>query len=148
MILKNKVILAPTLAPLTLRLYNSVTNSVTSERSFSTMNFVHSKTRNRLSAEKVNKLVYIQINDLVLEDIKAQGKAQGQWQEKGQEDTEDSDSDNLDMFEIEHLEQRYMIERTTGQLDDQLDDQLDGQSDGQLVVAGTKRPFDATRDLE
>jgi hypothetical protein len=45
-----------------------------------------------------------------------------------------------------------MMERTTGQLDDQLDDQLDGQldsqSDGQLVVAGTKRPFDATRDLE
>jgi hypothetical protein len=80
----------------------------------------------------------------VLEDI----KAQGQWQEKGQEDTEDSDSDNLNMFEIEHLEQRYMIERTTGQLDNQLDDQLDGQSDGQLVVARTKRPFDATRDLE
>jgi uncharacterized protein (DUF4415 family) len=144
MILKNKVILAPTLAPLALRLYNSVANSVASERSFSTMNFVHSKTRNRLSAEKVNKLVYIQMNDSVLEDI----KAQGQWQEKGQEDTEDSDSDNLDMFEMEHLEQRYMMERTTGQLDDQLDDQLDGQSDGQLVVAGTKRPFDATRDLE
>jgi uncharacterized protein (DUF4415 family) len=100
MILKNKVILAPTLAPLTLRLYNLVANSVASERSFSTMNFVHSKTRNRLSAEKVNKLVYIQMNDSVLEDI----KAQGQWQEKGQEDTEDSDSDNLDMFEMEHLE--------------------------------------------
>ncbi|KAJ5120445.1 uncharacterized protein N7515_009833 [Penicillium bovifimosum] len=60
-------------------------------------------------------------------------------------------------FEIEHLEQSYMMERTTGQLaslalddqfGDQFDDQFDDQPDGQWAVAGTKRPFDATRDLE
>jgi hypothetical protein len=37
-------------------------NSVTSERAWSAMNFIHSKLRNTLSLEAVDKLLFIYIN--------------------------------------------------------------------------------------
>jgi hAT family C-terminal dimerisation region len=48
------------------RILNSIGNSVPSERAFSTMNFIYSKNRNRLSIEYINKLIYIYINVQVL----------------------------------------------------------------------------------
>lgn len=47
------------------RLYSTPANSVPSERSFSTQNFIHSKVRNCLKPERVNKLTYIYMNSRV-----------------------------------------------------------------------------------
>ena len=49
------------------RLLTTIGNSVPSERAFSTMNYIHSKIRNRLSVESADKLQYIFINSRVLE---------------------------------------------------------------------------------
>jgi hypothetical protein len=49
------------------RLLTTIGNSVPSERSFSTMKYIHSKIRNRLSVERANKLQYIFINSRVLD---------------------------------------------------------------------------------
>jgi hypothetical protein len=40
----------------------TIGNSVSSELAFSTMNYIHSKLRNRLSVERADKLQYIFIN--------------------------------------------------------------------------------------
>jgi hypothetical protein len=49
------------------RLATTIANSVPSERAFSTMNLVHSKLRNRLVADRVEKQVYIHINRRILD---------------------------------------------------------------------------------
>jgi hypothetical protein len=54
------------LALLADRIFRTVANSVPCERSFSSMNTTHSITRNRLTPERVNKLLFIQINLRVL----------------------------------------------------------------------------------
>ena len=48
------------------RLFKTVANSASCERAFSRMKLVHSKNRNRLSPERVNKLLFISINSPVL----------------------------------------------------------------------------------
>ncbi|KAH6566281.1 hypothetical protein BASA60_009540 [Batrachochytrium salamandrivorans] len=52
----------PQLRDLALQVFGMVCSSAASERSFSTMGFVHSKLRNSLGSEKVKKLVYIKTN--------------------------------------------------------------------------------------
>jgi hypothetical protein len=49
------------------RLASTIANSVPSERAFSTMNLIHSKTRNRLSPERVEQQVFIHINRRILD---------------------------------------------------------------------------------
>jgi hypothetical protein len=44
------------------RLFYTLANSVPCERNFSSMNILHSKARSRLTMERINKLLYIQIN--------------------------------------------------------------------------------------
>ena len=56
---------APVLGKLGNRIFQAPANSVPSERSFSTQNFLHSKTRNRLGAMRVDKLTYIYMNSRV-----------------------------------------------------------------------------------
>ena len=50
------------MAQLAHELLNCTANSVPSERAFSTMNFLHSKLRNRLSHENIDILLFIYIN--------------------------------------------------------------------------------------
>ncbi|KAH6566286.1 hypothetical protein BASA60_009545 [Batrachochytrium salamandrivorans] len=57
----------PQLRDLALQVFGMVCSSAASERSFSTMGFVHSKLRNSLGSEKVKKLVYIKQMLLSLE---------------------------------------------------------------------------------
>jgi hypothetical protein len=57
---------SPVLASFARRLLATIGNSVPSERAFSTMNYIHSKIRNRLSTDHANKLQYIYINSRVL----------------------------------------------------------------------------------
>ena len=55
------------LAKLAVRIFEAIANSVASERAFSAMNLIHSKLRNRLGAEKSHKLIYIYMNQRVLD---------------------------------------------------------------------------------
>jgi hypothetical protein len=55
------------LAQLAVRIFEAIANSVASERAFSAMNLIHSKLRNRLGTEKANKLIYIYMNQRVLD---------------------------------------------------------------------------------
>jgi hypothetical protein len=57
---------APDLAKISERLSSCPYSSVTSERAFSILNLIHTKTRNRLKPERVNKLQYIYINERAL----------------------------------------------------------------------------------
>jgi hypothetical protein len=52
----------PELAPFAEKLMRTCANSVTSERAWSVMNFIHSKSRNCLSLEAVDKLLFIYMN--------------------------------------------------------------------------------------
>lgn len=52
----------PELAPFAEKLMITYANSVASERAWSAMNFIHSKSRNRLSLETIDKLLFIFIN--------------------------------------------------------------------------------------
>ena len=58
------------LARLAVRLLSTPANSVPSERSFSAQNLIHSQKRNRLQAERVNKLTFIHMNQRLLNAIK------------------------------------------------------------------------------
>ncbi|OWZ09766.1 hypothetical protein PHMEG_00017477 [Phytophthora megakarya] len=52
----------PLLAPLAVKIYTIPTSSAASERSWSIHDFIHTKRRNRLDAERVETLVYIYCN--------------------------------------------------------------------------------------
>jgi hAT family C-terminal dimerisation region len=56
---------APVLGKLCNRIFQAPANSVPSERSFSTQNFLHSKARNRLDPIRIDKLTYIYMNSRV-----------------------------------------------------------------------------------
>lgn len=58
----------PTLQVLAKRVFSLLTSSAASERNFSTMGFVHSKLRNKLSHSTVNKLVYVRANNLLCQE--------------------------------------------------------------------------------
>ena len=59
-----------------LQIINIIVNSVPSEASFSIINIIHSKPRNRLLHEKVDKLKFININTRtrVREDIEVRAE--------------------------------------------------------------------------
>jgi hypothetical protein len=52
----------PLLQNLAIRVFSMAASAAGSERNFSTFGFIHSKLCNRLSPEKVKKLVYIKTN--------------------------------------------------------------------------------------
>jgi hypothetical protein len=49
------------------RLFSTPANSVPSERSFSAQNYIHTKTRNSLKPDRVDKLTYIYMNSRVFD---------------------------------------------------------------------------------
>jgi hypothetical protein len=57
---------APILAQLAIRILTTTANSVPSERAFPTMRLQHTKLRNRLTPSRVDKLVFIHINQSIL----------------------------------------------------------------------------------
>jgi hypothetical protein len=57
------------LQKIALRVFSMVTSSASSERNFSTFGFVHSKLRNSLGPEKVEKLVFIKTNHPAFSEI-------------------------------------------------------------------------------
>ena len=57
----------PELAQIHPLLLTTIANSVPSERAWSMMNFIHTKGRNKLSIDTVNKLMFIYINARTLQ---------------------------------------------------------------------------------
>jgi hypothetical protein len=55
------------LASIALRIFNTPANSVASERAFSAMGLISSKLRNRLKEAKTGQLIYIHMNQRVLD---------------------------------------------------------------------------------
>src|ERR1700728_4505235 len=85
------------------RLLHTLANSVPSERSFSSMNILHSKLRNRLTVERVSKMLYIQVNQRTLGRV---GKPVVQLEEE-LETTDDDDDEDLILC-------RYSVAEFTG----------------------------------
>ena len=65
---------SPDLASFADKLMNTCANSVTSERAWSTMNYIHSKTRNKLSVERTDKLQFIYISIRTLRKLNGPDK--------------------------------------------------------------------------
>jgi len=61
------------IAPVALRIFSISPSTASVERSFSIQNYVHSKVRNRLSHDKVNKIMTVKMNELRKEQ-RAKGK--------------------------------------------------------------------------
>ena len=64
------------LADIAIRLFTAIANSVPCERSFSTMNYLHSSIRNCLSIDRSNRLAFIYVNHRVLARLEAEEEAQ------------------------------------------------------------------------
>ena len=79
----------PSLQRLAKQVFNMVASSAASERNFSAFSHVHTKLRNRLSDDAVEKLVYVRTNNMQF--MKQERKQQGDLAEPV--DTERSDSD-------------------------------------------------------
>jgi hypothetical protein len=56
------------------RIFSTPANSVPSERSFSAQNFIHTKTRNALHTDRVDKLIYTYMNSRILSKLEAAEK--------------------------------------------------------------------------
>lgn len=61
--------LFPQLAPIASRLYRIVPSSAASERGWNVFGTIHTKKRNRLSTEKVEKIAFVYINAALLDEI-------------------------------------------------------------------------------
>jgi hypothetical protein len=72
------------------RLLHTLANSVPSERSFSSINILHSKSRNRLTVERVSKILYIQVNRRTLGRV-SKPAAQLEEELKTTDDNDDED---------------------------------------------------------
>ena len=84
----------PELANIAIRLFRTPANSVSSERSFSVQNLIHSKFRNRLHPTRVNKLTFLYLNRRVL-DRKPSEKYQ--WSQLSREDELELENEVLDL---------------------------------------------------
>jgi hAT family C-terminal dimerisation region len=90
----------PALSKLADRILHTLANSVPCERNFSSLNVLHSKLRNALTVERVDKLLYIQINRRTL-------RGEGLYRVLEDEDIEDEDIEDEDI-EDEDIEDEIM----------------------------------------
>lgn len=88
----------PNIRKVAIQVFSMATSSAASERGFSAMSFVHSKLRNRLSAEKVKKLIFIKNN---APQLMCADQAVEDW---GDSDTDGGDSDEYQDNEVEVME--------------------------------------------
>lgn len=58
----------PALAKICLKLFQMICGSISVERVWNIFKFVHSKTRNKMSSERIEKLVFIYINSKLLDE--------------------------------------------------------------------------------
>ena len=107
------------------RLFQTPANSVPSERAFSTMNYIHSDLRNRLTTERAHKLQYIFVNKRTLENMGPK-----EWTEEEMLLAEDMHIAE----ETERLEQNLMGEDGIEDGGDNPDDDIADEQDDELVI--------------
>jgi hAT family C-terminal dimerisation region len=110
------------LARLAARIFGTIANSVASERAFSAMNLIVTKLRNRLSPEKANKLIFIYMNQRVLD--RSGDLLLGDWVDK-------TDDEQLDLEEL--LQSIENEDQDQGQDEDQDEDQDELDIERQLL---------------
>lgn len=95
------------LAVVALRLFGTIANSVPSERSFSTQNFLHSNVRNRITTERTDKMAFIYINSRVLKRVNGMTEASERgplcWEQASESDLMHLE-DQLAHDEVEEVE--------------------------------------------
>ena len=80
-------------AGLALELFNCTANSVACERAFSTMNFLHTKLRNRMTITTTDKLLFIYINS---RSLRKAGSLMDKYQKKkGQKELDKATAQEL-----------------------------------------------------
>ena len=103
----------PALSHVALKVFSIPATSAASERNWSAFGFIHSKLRNRLSNEQVEKIVYIYWNLRILREMKQssllihESKKDAQNMDKGKE----VDQSDMNMeFEIEEDEESILFD--------------------------------------
>ena len=91
----------PALSQLADRILYILANSVPCERHFSSLNILHTKLRNALTVERVDKLLYIQINRRTLRreglfKVLEQEEDEDDEDDKDDEDDEDDEDDTME----------------------------------------------------
>lgn len=127
------------LAPVAVKVLDTLANSVPSERSFSAINHVHSKERNRLVTEKADKQTFCYMNSRVLRRLtnpNAGGKRR--WADLEEKDWVDLEDAYLDMFLNAQGRQTYMQEE--GQWEGVM------QDTGDMVAVGTELGEESSPD--
>jgi hypothetical protein len=82
----------PDLQKIGVKLFTLATSSASSERNFSTMGFVHSKLRNSLSTETVEKFVYIKTKYPTYADCLHVSDSEGMSSSEADDCDEEADS--------------------------------------------------------
>lgn len=127
------------LAPIAVKVLDTLANSVPSERSFSATNHVHSKEQNRLTTEKADKQTFCYMNSRVLRRLRNPiAGSKRRWADLEEKDWVDLEDAYLDMFLNAHGRQTYM----------QGDGQWDGvmQATGDMVALGTELEEESSPD--
>ena len=104
---------------------HTLANSVPCERAFSALNLLHTKTRNALTPERVNKLLYVQINSRTLR--------RDTFVEKILED-EDEDEEN-DLVVDEEEDATFARPAHTKEALPTPDDHVEGSQDELVYIA-------------
>jgi hypothetical protein len=73
------------------RVLYTLANSIPCERAFSALNLLYTKTRNALTPERVNKLLYIQINSRTL---RRKASVEKLLEDEDEDENEDEDKEN------------------------------------------------------
>lgn len=119
------------LARLAVRVLDTLSNSVPSERSFSANNTIHSITRNRLTAERADQQTFVFMNSRVLERLAHSGSlGHRRWADLEEKDWIGLEDTYLDLFLSSQGDQTYMA----------VGDQWHGvlQNTGDVVALGTE----------
>ena len=116
------------------RLYCTPVNSVASERAFSAQNLIHTKTRNALQSERVNRLIYLRTNAPIVSQF-AENKLEffGELKGKRPNDLSVKEEVVLENLLLEDKEDRTIIITgiSTGDEDEEdYEDEEDESSDG------------------
>lgn len=97
------------LARVAVRVLSTLANSVPSERSFSAIGFVHTKTRNRLLPEYADMQAFIFMNDRVLERLQDKTHARKKrWVDLEEKDWLDLEDSYLELFVSGNGRRTYM----------------------------------------
>lgn len=87
------------LAPLAVRILSTMANYVASERSFPATNFIHTKSRNRLTTDRANMQTFVFMNERVLERLADPSMVRKRrWEDLEEKDWLDLEDSYVELF--------------------------------------------------